>query len=1166
MSLVSDQEARQIALDPTRSFIVQAPAGSGKTSLLTQRYLTLLSGVNRPEEILAITFTKKAAGEMRDRIIGALQQARQTECPDDPYLASTWRLARKALDKNDLMGWCLEENPARLRVLTIDSLCAQLASGLPILSQFGAPPSPTEDAAEQYAEAARLTLESVHHQGSEHAQAVSQLLLHLDNDMLRVQEQIARMLAGRDKWMRPLMRLSSDLNELGPKALREALENTLTEAISYHLKLTSERLGPENLLHCARLSHFASQHLPDEHPLAIWRERQSMPSTAVEELPYWQAFGYLLLKGKGNGKWRKQANIKVGFPREQEAKDPVERSTYKAAKQSFKGLLAELNDDEDLRLLVKELATLPPASYTDAQWETLQALLHVSRIAAAQLTLVFRDSNKADFVEVSHRADRALGSEEEPTDLALAMDSKLQHLLVDEFQDTSMGQIQLLKKLTAEWIPGEGRTLFLVGDPMQSIYRFRDADVGLFLKVRQYGLGHRHPESLTLRSNFRSQGKLVDWFNESFSQVFPKLDNPSVGSVSYSQAHPAREPDQLDAVKYWAVLEDHFQDREFNLRAEAEVILNILTQTWEDDPSRSVAILARSRTHLEVLLPLLKERGHRFQGVDLEPLKTRPAVRDLLSLTKALTDFSDRLSWFSILRAPWCGLVTSDLLAIAGAARGKTIAATLRRWSDLEELSQDGKNRLDRVWPVLGEAVENRRRQSLRDTVESVWLALGGPASVVNSTALSDCNTFLNLLEQVSDSISDPMELLQEKMERLYAQPDMTADGRLQIMTIHKSKGLEFDTVIVPALGNPPRSPDEPLVSWQEWSGPQGLSHLLLAPITERGQSRDPVYQFVHTLEKKKEENELARLLYVAVTRAKRQLHLVTRVREDMKSDYGALKDPTKGSFLSLLWQPLSHNFGKSAFADKPILHEPEPTLETEPNGERPPLRLRRLTAEWEWPEIPPDLKAEKPDILNEDEFTENPTFEWAGETVRQVGSAIHRVLQQVGREGLNNWDLNRVKGLQTYLSSKLAAQGVPQDQLEDAVGKALDAVEETLSSKKGRWILDPTHEQARSEYAISGLWAGRLVRTVVDRTFIDEKGNRWIIDYKTGTHMGGNEDKYLDREVERYKPQLKRYAKLLKRLDNRPVKMGLYFPLLKAWKEWSLEEMEQPKQLEFQF
>ncbi len=132
---------------------------------------------------------------------------------------------------------------------------------------------------------------------------------------------------------------------------------------------------------------------------------------------------------------------------------------------------------------------------------------------------------------------------------------------------------------------------------------------------------------------------------------------------------------------------------------------------------------------------------------------------------------------------------------------------------------------------------------------------------------------------------------------------------------------------------------------------------------------------------------------------------------------------------------------------------------------------------------------------------------------------------------------------------------------------RALQALEESLSSERGRWILDPDHSQARSEFAVSGFWGGRLIRSVVDRTFVDSKGVRWVVDFKTGTHSGGDEETFLQREVERYRPQLTRYAKLLQKLDGRQMRVGLYFPLLKAWREWSLEEATiDPCQMELQF
>ena len=108
----------------------------------------------------------------------------------------------------------------------------------------------------------------------------------------------------------------------------------------------------------------------------------------------------------------------------------------------------------------------------------------------------------------------------------------------------------------------------------------------------------------------------------------------------------------------------------------------------------------------------------------------------------------------------------------------------------------------------------------------------------------------------------------------------------------------------------------------------------------------------------------------------------------------------------------------------------------------------------------------------------------------------------------------------------------------------------------RGRWILQRRggRDDFR-EYAVSGQWRGEVVRAVFDRSFIDERGIRWVIDYKTSQHAGGGSlAEFLDREVERYRPQLQRYALLARKLGPEPVRVGLYFPLMRAWREWSPE------------
>jgi ATP-dependent helicase/nuclease subunit A len=107
----------------------------------------------------------------------------------------------------------------------------------------------------------------------------------------------------------------------------------------------------------------------------------------------------------------------------------------------------------------------------------------------------------------------------------------------------------------------------------------------------------------------------------------------------------------------------------------------------------------------------------------------------------------------------------------------------------------------------------------------------------------------------------------------------------------------------------------------------------------------------------------------------------------------------------------------------------------------------------------------------------------------------------------------------------------------------------------RGRWILAPRLGEDLREHALSGYWQGEFSRVVLDRSFIDEAGVRWVIDYKTSQHLGGGLEPFLDREVERYRSQLERYGRLARRLGPQPVRLGLYFPLMRGWREWTPDE-----------
>ncbi|WP_232220672.1 UvrD-helicase domain-containing protein [Legionella tunisiensis] len=178
--MLKDSQQRLQATDPRQSFIVQAPAGSGKTEILTQRYLRLLGNVNEPEQIVALTFTRKAASEMRERIILALQQAASGTLPASSHQQQTYGYAVEALNRSTERGWQLLQQSGRLRIITIDSLCQTLCQAIPLqekqvpYAQISEYPERHYQAAARACLAHALSDKNLHH-------PLKCLLQHLDN-------------------------------------------------------------------------------------------------------------------------------------------------------------------------------------------------------------------------------------------------------------------------------------------------------------------------------------------------------------------------------------------------------------------------------------------------------------------------------------------------------------------------------------------------------------------------------------------------------------------------------------------------------------------------------------------------------------------------------------------------------------------------------------------------------------------------------------------------------------------------------------------------------------------------------------------------------------------------------------------------------------------------
>ncbi len=479
-----DALARELAVDPRRSVLLQAPAGSGKTTVLTDRLLRLLAEVEQPEEILAITFTRKAAAEMRARVMLALR---------GPIDVSTERgvrvqaLASAVLARSAARGWNLENDPGRLRIQTIDSFNFRLAKQLTVAAGAGGDLTVTDRAEALYAEAARRTLRATD-DDPELAADVEVLFERLDNNWGNVQRLIADMLAKRGHWLRYVL-------DHGPGELCARISQSLANTVADHLAALEAavpaalRADAERLPGVGALTPRGSR----LQGLAGWRRLAAITLTAEDA-------------------WRKLRGIDRRLGPEYE---------NAAACESLRAIIPRLSEIAGLEALLADVRRLPDPQLCAQDAAAIESLSRVLRCAAVFLQTEFAAGGRVDHTFVAGAARAALTDAGEPTDLALRTGLALRHILVDEFQDTSLAQSQLIESLTSGWEAGDGRTLFIVGDPMQSIYQFREAEVGLFLEARDRGIGSVRLQPLRLSRNFRSSAALIEWSNATFQHLFP---------------------------------------------------------------------------------------------------------------------------------------------------------------------------------------------------------------------------------------------------------------------------------------------------------------------------------------------------------------------------------------------------------------------------------------------------------------------------------------------------------------------------------------------------------------------------------------------------------------------------------------------------------------------
>jgi ATP-dependent exoDNAse (exonuclease V) beta subunit len=360
-------------------------------------------------------------------------------------------------------------------------------------------------------------------------------------------------------------------------------------------------------------------------------------------------------------------------------------------------------------------------------------------------------------------------------------------------------------------------------------------------------------------------------------------------------------------------------------------------------------------------------------------------------------------------------------------------------------------------------------------------------------------------------------------------------DARLQVMTMHRAKGLQFDHVILHGLGRVPRPPDHEVLSWIDVPDGDHGSLKVISPIGPRADvEKDPIHRFINQVEASKDRNELSRLLYVACTRARKSLHLVGHARQ-LKT--GLRPDPR--SMLHLLWASVAAKFEPLAAGEMPA------KVEAVDNKWRQPIR-RTLVRDWALPKLPPVPVAAR--YEQPDEIERSVEFYWVGAAARVAGTLAHRFMQ-LATDGIITLEKSMLPDLRPITRrwlSELGTDVASHDLIAERVERILTCI---VDDQRGRWLLDG---DGHAELALSGIVDGRVQSVVIDRVRIDE-GIHWIIDYKTGGHEGGRADEFLQAEVDRYKGQLRKYATIYRNYQDAEIRCALYFPLLKAFVEVDL-------------
>ena len=1047
----SDHQVRKKALGQG-SFIVQAPAGSGKTSLLVKRFLNRLLEVKSPKEVLALTFTNKAAAEMAQR----LKEALEGKSKDNEIKKIVEKISKHALKNKWDEGYI-----DTLMVMTIDKLALRLIKQTPILSSSGVNFLTDEDPDDLYRETIRETITS---------NAENHLLFkYFDYDYHKLTEQLLALISKRDQWL-PIV---SGLLRSDDKNIEEIYGTYYTNELNIWVE---EKIKPNFTNEDLKELEIIVSYLADNKNI----DRKDKLRSSIN-YEFWFYIRDLILTKSGK-QIRKKIDTSSGFPATNVGKEIKERllKLIKLKNNKFNILIDFFNVTYH-----KNIVDIYPLI-------TPFCLLLIDMVT--RLNEKFKERRIIDFTQIMGNAVEALRD----THLPLILDQNISHILVDEFQDTNESQLIFIELLTQNFAGNPDKSFFAVGDPMQSIYRFRKAEVEIFSRVQKSGISDLKLTSLFLKVNFRSNKNIIDWLNNSFSKAFPLIDDSDEGSVPYSSCESSNN--NLEGGMELIALTCDTKSKTAQYEAEALYVLNLIKDTRKSNPDASIAVLTRSKAHLNELITLInkKDSSIPIDAIEMSKILSNQTFQDILCLTKALFDFSDRTNWIAALKSPWCGLSINDLVLLFEKDHKSLVWELINNIDNTSRLDKNSARRLRSFVEVIRENIQYRGRISHRYFVEGIWRQLNGEESMVDSNDIQNIDLFLELLEEASEILSIDFIKLERLIENKFISKTSIQKNSIKFLTIQRSKGLEFDHVIIPNLNKRTRNEESDLVLYDK------------STLSIKNPGSDKNLHSYHAYkERKRLDNEKIRLLYVAMTRAKNKCYLIGTVKKE-----GDLVIPNSGTFMNILWPFFSDKFTEIA------------TPEDENSFEKFIPKLRRLNDNFYSGD-----KRYKRSIDTEELSFCYPNM--STDIQRFTGNIVHKYLEIIVKKQL---DIDKILcNKLDYTESLYLGKNFKKKDIKIGLNLVKKSLEMLKKTSDGRWILNRyLADNSEVSYLLES--NNTTTQHIPDRSFI-ENDIQWIIDYKTPFSPIKN----LAAEAKKHLPQLRSYETIFKE-NKRVIQKAIYF------------------------